>query len=252
MSFKSVKISFVIIEYHSVEDVIGCYSSIINLLPTNYNYEVIVSSNSIYSAEQQKKIILGDRKLRWVFNRKNGGFAYAMNQGLAFATGDIVVVINPDVKLIDSIEYMVNYLHDDNTIGIIAPQIINSKGEIQDSFRDFITPINFIKRHIKRILRRKHLINITEFPTKVDWVIGAFMMMSRKAYDSVKGLDEHYFLYCEDMDLCKRMHLKGYSVIYFPEVKIEYEGTRSARRSPKYAFIFIKSLFKYWCKFGIY
>lgn len=252
MSSEIIKISFIIIEYHSVEDVMTCYFSIINQLPVNYDYELIVSSNSIYSIEQQNKLILEDRSLRWVFNKKNGGFAYAMNQGLVLSTGDIVVLINPDVKFKGSIESMVSYLRNDNTIGIIAPQIINSKGEIQDSFRNFITPINFIKRHINRILRRKDFVNITKSPIKVDWVIGAFMMMSREAYNSVKGLDEHYFLYCEDMDLCKRMHLKGYSVIYFPNAKIEYEGTRSARRSSKYAVIFIKSLFRYWEKYGFY
>ena len=139
-----------------------------------------------------------------------------------------------------------------DTIGIIAPKIINVKGEVQDSFRDFITPMNFVERHMKRILGYKQRNELTEFPINVDWVIGAFMMISRKAYETVRGLDEHYFLYCEDMDLCKRMHLKGYDVVYYPMVEIEYEGTRSARRSLKYAGIFLQSLFRYWRKFGIW
>ena len=78
----------------------------------------------------------------------------------------------------------------------------------------------------------------------------SFMMMPRQAYEVVKGLDEYYFLYCEDMDFCKRIQLEGFSVVYYPESEIEYEGTRSARRSLKYACIFFKSLLRYWTKFG--
>ena len=87
--------------------------------------------------------------------------------------------------------------------------------------------------------------------TEVDWGIGAFMMMPRKAYEAVQGLDDGYFLYCEDMDICKRMQLNGYSVIYYPNAEIVYEGTRSARKSKKYARIFLQSLFRYWGKFGL-
>jgi len=84
----------------------------------------------------------------------------------------------------------------------------------------------------------------------MDWVCGAFMMMSRTSYTFAKGLDDGYFLYCEDMDLCKRMWLGGYKVIYYPMAEIEYEGTRSARYSLKYALVFLKSLLRYWRKFG--
>lgn len=72
----------------------------------------------------------------------------------------------------------------------------------------------------------------------VDWGIGAFMMMSRESYETVNGLDESYFLSREDMDLCRRIHLNGYSVVYYPGACGQYAGTCSARKSRKYAWIF--------------
>ena len=75
-------------------------------------------------------------------------------------------------------------------------------------------------------------------------------MISKKAYEAVCGMDEKYFLYCEDMDLCKKIHDKGYKVIYYPDAVVVYEGTRSARKSLKYACIFLSSLLHYWSKFG--
>lgn len=246
-----MKISFIIIEFFSIDEIEVCCRLIDDIMKLNtLEYELIISSNSLYSLKQQ--IQLKRRyEWKWLFNEKNGGFAYAMNQGLKAATGNILVIMNPDVKIKVGIENMIRYLLQHGEVGIIAPQIRNSAGVIQDSFRDFIIPFRFVKRHLDRLCKKK-LCNVPEYCIAVDWVIGAFMMMTRQTYEAVGGLDDGYFLYCEDMDLCKRMHLKGYSVVYYPEAVIEYEGTRSARHSWKYARIFLRSLFRYWRKFGVY
>ena len=243
-----MRISYIIIEYHSVEDSMACCDSIVNAVPANWNYEIIISSNSVYSVEQQQKILLNNKTVKWIFNDKNGGFAYAMNQGLKNATGDILVIMNPDVRIQKGLLEMLSYFQSQKKIGIIAPKIVNKCNVLQDSFREFITPQNFLLRHLKRLFSKAE-IGTDEKPKDVDWVIGAFMMTSRSAYEKVGGMDDKYFMYCEDMDWCKRMHLQGYSVIYYPQTVIEYEGTRSARHSWKYAWIFLKSLFRYWTKF---
>lgn len=245
-----MKLSFVIIEYHSVEDILICASSIHeNMKKVVYLYEIIVSSNSLYDAEKQKQLLTKYPQFKWRFNEKNGGFAYAMNKGLKIADGEILIILNPDVKLKFGIGDMIDFFTVHKEIGLIAPMIRNESGDIQDSFRDFITPLGFLLRHFGRIKRKKSA-QIYNKPMKVDWVCGAFMMMSRTSYKVSNGLDDGYFLYCEDMDFCKRIHLKGYDVVYYPMAEIEYEGTRSARKSWKYARIFLKSLLRYWMKFG--
>ena len=185
--------------------------------------------SSTYPVEEQVSIQANSQGEKWVFNARNGGFAYAMNEGLKAATGDVLIAMNPDVKIKTGLMGMVNYLLSDASIGLIAPRIVSSNGVVQDGEEKYDTD---------RVL-------------KVDWVIGAFMIMTRKSYEAVGGFDDGYFLYCEDMDLCKRMHQCGYSVVYYPDATIEYEGTRSARHSWKYARIFMMSLFRYWKKFGI-
>lgn len=244
-----MKLSFIIIEYYSLGESYESCASIRDLISPELNYEIVISSNSIYSKEEQKKILAESEGVKWVFNARNGGFAYAMNEGLKAATGDVLIAMNPDVKLKSGLVGMIDYLLSDASIGLIAPRIENAAGVVQDSYRDFITPMRFLKRHFSRLLHEKKHYE-TESILQVDWVIGAFMAMTRKAYETVGGFDDAYFLYCEDMDLCKRMHLEGYSVVYYPHAVIEYEGTRSARRSWKYARIFLKSLFRYWGKFG--
>lgn len=243
-------ISLIVIEYHSLEDIVHFWTSIQGHVGDNY--ELIISSNSLYSQEEKNRIVSKYPYALWLFNEKNGGFAYGMNEGLKVAHGDAFVVMNSDVKLKSSLELMNEYLQSHPLVGIIAPKIVDGNGTIQDSLRHYITPWGFIMRHLDGILHKRRL-DVKEFiePVSVDWVIGAFMMCRRDFYEKVGGLSDDYFMYCEDMDWCKRAHLAGYDVVYFPETVIEYKGTRAARRSWKYTKIFIKSLFTYWKKYGI-
>lgn len=243
------KVSLVIVEYFSIEDIIGCASSFF-CCDDFFECEIIISSNSQYDRAIQQQLEVKYPIFKWLFNQCNGGFAYAMNRGLEVATGDILVILNPDVRVRYGLNKMINYFDNHSTIGIVAPQIINSSGIIQDSCRCFITPYRFLKRHCQRFLLKNRFYTVPIKPKSVDWVIGAFMMMSRVSYRKVGGLDEGYFLYCEDMDLCARMYQNGYEVVYYPEAIIEYEGTRSARKSFKYARVFLVSLFRFWRKFG--
>lgn len=243
-------VSIIVIEFHSLEEIGDFLKSIKNKVEEDY--EVIVSSNSQYSEEEQKHINTSYPQVRWSFNERNGGFAYGMNEGLKVAKGDILVIMNPDVKLVSTLTPMINYLQSHPEVGLVAPKIVDENGTIQDSFRHYITPWGFIMRHLGGILHKRKL-NVKDFnePVSVDWVIGAFMMCRRDIYEKVGGLSEDYFMYCEDMDWCKRAHLAGYDVIYYPETVIEYKGTRAARRSWKYTKIFIKSLLTYWQKYGV-
>ena len=75
-------------------------------------------------------------------------------------------------------------------------------------------------------------------------------MVSKKAYELTQGMSEDYFMYAEDLDWCTRIRKKGLEIVYYPNAIIEYKGTRSARKSKKYAKIFLKSHITYWKKFG--
>ena len=89
-----------------------------------------------------------------------------MNQGLKVATGDILVIMNPDVRLKSGIGEMVEYFAAHEKIGLIAPMIRNTLGDIQDSYRHFITPWRFLVRHLVRVIGQKkyhHLLKKSKF-----------------------------------------------------------------------------------------
>ena len=243
-------LSIILIEYNSLDEIANCLSSLRECVQDEC--EIIVSSNSLYTLDNREKVRARFPGVKWSFNERNGGFAYGMNEGLKVAKGDVLIMMNPDVQLKSSLQPMIDYLQSHAEVGIIAPKILDKEGIIQDSFRSFITPWGFVLRHVGRMKDNGQL-HVKDYnrPVHSDWVIGAFMMCRRDFYEKVGGLSDDYFMYCEDMDWCKRARLAGYDVVYFPETTIEYKGTRAARQSWKYTKIFLNSLFTYWKKYGI-
>ena len=249
-----MKISIVIVEFNSLDELKRCAES----LQKGFSYEVelIASSNSCYSKPKQVEVQTLFPQFKWSFNEKNGGFAYAMNQGLKLATGDYLIIANPDCVFIDKLDEMVTFLHFHPEVGAIAPKIIEECGQVQDSCRHYISVQSFIWRQIRRKLTGKEVllnsgVDYSKAQT-VDWVIGAFIMVSRAVYEKTGGLSDDYFMYAEDMDWCTRIRLAGWEVVYYPKVKIQYKGTRSARKHTRSAKIFLNSLTTYWKKFGFF
>lgn len=247
-------LSIIIIEYLSLDEIKNCLEKIATHL-NNIDYEVIVSSNSLYDIHTQENIEKKYSGIQWRFNKENGGFAYGMNEGLKYAQGKYLAILNPDVIICNNLNPIIDFMEENPFVGAIAPQIIDEKGNIQDSCRPYVTLPRFIWRQIKRIFLRKDSVLQPHFDYSkiqtVDWLIGAFILVSRTAYKATGGLNSNFFMYAEDIDWCTRIRKCGYEIVYFPKVQIKYKGSRSARNSSKYAKIFLKSHIGYWRKYGL-
>lgn len=246
-----MKISVIIVEYFSIDEIRTCVTSFREQFP---DMEIIVSSNSLYSRKQQQLIQQEFNDCLWSFNEKNGGFAYGMNRGLELASGDYFIISNPDCIVKSGLLKMVQFLNNHKEVGAIAPKLIDDNGVLQDSCRRYVTIPRFIYRQIRRLLMHEDVvldksINYDIIQT-VDWVIGAFIMIPKIVYERTKGLCEDYFMYAEDIDWCTRIRRLGYEIVYYPKAEVLYKGSRNARKSLKYARIFLKSHFCYWKKFG--
>lgn len=258
---QSYDISFVIIEYHCIEDVKRCVNSIHEKCK-DISYEIIVSSNSTYPPEEQNAILKEFQGVRWIFNKENYGFAKAMNIGISNTSGNSIVIINPDVRLLESLISAYNYLMNNKDVGMIGPKIVDRYENIQDSCRNFVTPEKFFVRVSKRIYSQRDVLLRSNFDYSkiqpVDWVIGAFMMVKRETIKKVGLLDEEYFLYVEDMDWCKRFWDCGLKVVYYPNLVIEYKGDRksmspliSRKWANKYTLYHLRSYLRFLRKHGI-
>lgn len=240
-----MKISVILLEYYSIDEIKTAVESI---RQHDKECEIIVSSNSLYSVTEQKKVREAVPEAKWIFNKVNGGFGYGMTMGAQEASGEYVVFLNSDVILLDDFTSMIRYMEEHMNVGMIAPQLIDENGVVQDSYRKTITPWNFFWRHVERFMHIKHEQKRTD-PIIVDWVIGGFMLTKKSYFEMVGGFDyKTYFMYVEDMDLCHELKLKGLDTVYYPLITAQYVGTRAARINKKYTKIFLQSLFGYWKK----
>ncbi|HEV8714094.1 MAG TPA: glycosyltransferase family 2 protein [Candidatus Binatia bacterium] len=179
-----------------------------------------------------------------VVNLQNLGFARAVNQGLSRSQGRYIMLLNPDAELTaGSLRHMIADLDAHPAIGIIGPRIMNVDGTIQGSARAFpglctafFGRTSFLTRYFSRNpLSRRQVPALgarLEQPQPVDWVSGACMVIRRQAVEEVGGLDERFFLYWEDADLCWRLHKRGWQIIYDPQVCIIHSVGVSARQAP--------------------
>ena len=226
--------SFIIIEYHSINDIEKCINSI-DALNLNFEHEIIISSNSQYDNHKQRELLIKFPKIIWSFNTKNNGFAYGMNRGIAKSKGDFVILQNPDTRIIsgDFIE-MFNFIRKNN-VGVLGPKIINNDMVVQDSCRSFLTPVRLLKRLFFRYFFKKQNILYKKFDykkiQKVDWVIGGFMVIPKSTINQIEGLNEKYFMYVEDMAYCLSAWENNLKVVYYPEILICYEGDRKSAGS---------------------
>lgn len=248
-------ISFIIIEYLSLNDTIKLVESIKKRI-SGIDYEIIISSNSCYDEHFKIYAEKSIPEARWIFNSINGGFGYGMNQGIKKAIGKYFVFSNPDVILIDGFEKMIRFIDEYEYIGAIGPKIIDKNGVLQDSCRSYVSITHLLMRHFARLFAKKNIVYEKKFNYSliqtVDWLSGAFIMVKSDVIKKINGFDNGYFLYAEDMDLCTRIRVAGYEIVYFPEATIKFSGSRKARWRLKYALTFIKSHLKYWLKFGFF
>lgn len=248
-----VDLSIIIVEYYSLDEIQICVKSIQNKI--GVSHEIIVSSNSEYSSEQKESILSHSNGVIWLFNPHNGGFAYAMNEGLKKAKGKYLAIMNSDCTITSSLSGMIDFMNKNPFVGAIAPKMLDVDGNVQDTARKYVSLPRYIKRQIVRLMKHKVAVldkmDYNKVQT-VDWLIGAFIMVSSAAYEKTNGLDNAFFMYAEDLDWCTRIRQHSFEVVYYPRIIVIYKGTRRARNSYKYAKIFIRSHLLFWKKFGFF
>jgi GT2 family glycosyltransferase len=188
-----------------------------------------------------------------VVSERNGGFAYGNNVALqrAFAEGmpDYVHLVNPDTLLRKgAIEALVRFLESHPEAGIAGSSFENADGSVWPiAFRfpsmatEFASGLQWGPFSRNRIVAKQ----MTPVQQPIDWVAGASMMLRRKLLETIGGLDENYFLYYEETDLCFRAKAAGFTTWYVPESRVMHIGGQStqvtvrnqeAKRLPAYWF----------------
>lgn len=225
-------LSVIVVEYRSTEVVKDAVTSFRENL-ADFKYEIIVISNSVYGLELREKLKRDLPGVNFIFNEHNVGFSKANNQGMRRAIGEIILLINPDAKLLDrSVHFAVELMKSKQRVAIVGPLIIDKDGVVQDSCRDFMTGSRLLSRSYKRFFKLQSggIVEKKDLSRKqqVDWVSGACMLVRRASIKSVGYMDERYFMYMEDMDWCRTFWINGWEVWHEPKWRVEHNAGRGS------------------------
>jgi N-acetylglucosaminyl-diphospho-decaprenol L-rhamnosyltransferase len=235
----SPTLAIVIVTYNSREEIAGCLTSLIGHTEPFPTHVTVVDNQS------------SDGTLAYVRERwptvqaidagGNLGFARANNLGIAATTGEYVLLLNPDtVAPPGALHALVSVLAGRADAAIAGPRLVDEGHRPELSFGPPISPWGELQQKTVLALyhrRFRHVVHYVERRSREAgeraWVSGACLLIRRTDLAAAGGLDERFFMYTEDVDLCTSVRARGRKVLFVPEAEILHLRGRSAGRNPE-------------------
>ena len=178
--------------------------------------------------------------VRLIASDENLGYPRGNNLGITASSGRHVLILNPDTVLLNNtLPVMVDYLNNHIDVGVVGPQLLNPDGSVQSSRRRFPTLLTGLFESTwleplvpDSLLARYYVLDLPDDEENdVDWVTGACMMVPRRILDHVGLFDEAYFMYSEELDLCRRVCVAGWRIVYLPEAQVVHHVGKSSEQA---------------------
>ncbi len=180
--------------------------------------------------------------VRLLVNASNLGYTGGNNQGMSQAKGRYILILNPDTRPEPgAIRMMLEFMDSHPEVGAVGPLLLWPDGTVQPSRRRFpslatgLLESTLVQQFWKdnRVLRHYYCYDLPSgSPQPVDWVVGACLMLRRRAIDQVGLLDEAYFMYSEELDWCYRARRAGWLVYHLPQARVYHYHGKSSEQNP--------------------
>lgn len=174
-------------------------------------------------------------------NHQPRGFAVNHNRAFQHCATPWFAVLNPDLRILENVfSALLSGAQGDERLALLTPQVRNSQGFVEDSVRANLTPWAILNRRVRGRAENSMLYH------KFRWYAGMFLLLRSSAYLKVNGFDENFFLYCEDYDLCARLHLRSFKMRHIPEISVIHEAQRHSRTRIRYTWLHLGSIVRTW------
>lgn len=240
-----MKLSIIIVNWNTGPLLAGCVRSVLADLHTlevqdlgRHQTEIIIVDNNSSDESLDAALALCREfpQVTVLENRENGGFARANNQGIRRATGDYILLLNPDTEVKPgALSALLAFMDDHPRAGAVGPHILNSDETLQTS----CYPTPTLPREFWYLLHLDLLWPIAVYPMHrwplnrprpVDSLLGACLLARRAALDEIGAFDENFFMYSEEIDLCFRLRQAGWSLHWEPRARIVHYGGQSTKQ----------------------
>jgi GT2 family glycosyltransferase len=231
-------LSILIVSYKGWNRLVKCLESLDAFTGEKFSFEVIIVDNKSDDA-MISEIENRFKKFRFVHNTVNGGYANGCNLAARYAEGLYYLILNPDTVVSESeIERLLDKIKVNPNYGIVSCAQKNEKGKgciVTGEFPRFLN-LTGLQRSLFKIMRSADR-NVNAGLSLPDWVSGSVIMISRKNFEECGGMDEDFWMYFEDVDLCRRIRNLNLEVAYYKDITIEHNHGGSSRINLKTATI---------------
>jgi N-acetylglucosaminyl-diphospho-decaprenol L-rhamnosyltransferase len=228
------EVDVVVVSYNSRDQLRSCIEPITQIRGAH----AIVSDNASQDGSLET---IADLPVERIALPVNGGFSHGCNAGWRRGTSPYVLFLNPDARIDETaLARLVDVLESRPSAGAVAPRIAHDDGSLDYSQRRFpqlrstYAQAVFLHRLFPRAPWTDELVRdpaAYERTGTPDWVSGACILVRRAVLEQLGGFDEGFFMYCEDIDLCRRIWDAGWEVVFEPSALIVHEGGASAPRT---------------------
>jgi len=195
--------------------------------------------------------------VEYIYSNKNIGFGKGHNSILHKLTSEnkYHLILNPDVRFHPEIlEKLVLKMESNESFSMIAPRVLNSNNELLHTARRYPSLFELIFRFLgifkKFTIRGEYKNQNHKKSFSPDFVQGSFMLFKTEDLLRLEGFDERYFMYMEDVDICRKIDLSGKRKLYFPATEIIHTHRKGSSKEFRLFFIHISSIIKYFIKWG--
>ncbi len=242
-------LSVAVINYKNPPLLRLCLKSLLRNISKDFKCDITVID--IASSIETRNVVREEFKgINLISHPDNIGYTKGVNSAITSTKGDYILILNPDVIITPgSIETAYSFLKNNESVGLLGPELLNFDSSHQDSCFRYYSPLTVLAR--RSILGKlkffkdindnflMHDVDLTK-TQNADWIMGSAYMISRKAILKVGLLDERFFLYMSDVDWARRFWENGYRVVYYPESKMYHYH----RRGSKNRFDVLTALFR--------
>ncbi|RPH35005.1 glycosyltransferase family 2 protein [bacterium] len=248
-------ISIILVQHNNVELTCAALSSLQESQQGQYEVILIDNASQAFDESVYHGKFPGLRILR---NSTNDGFGKANNRAAREARGEILLFLNNDTLCQeDFTRHMEEIFQSDQAVGIVGPRLLNSDGSFQLSagglpsfWKETGDKLVYGLVHRKNPLVLRQVERAFSRRRDVGWVTGAALFIRTELFHRLGGFDEHFFMYFEDKDLCKRAANMGARVVYDPSISIVHlqGGSSSAGLSRLLSRVYRESQRRYYAR----
>ena len=188
-----------------------------------------------------------DVRIQVLHNEVPKGFGANHNAAFELCETDLYCVVNPDIELRQNPFPALVQALESPTVALAAPLVLGETGQIEDSWRQFPSPLDLALKAFSRYDGTyPEATKNTHFTP--DWVAGMFFLFTRHDYAALGGFDEGFFLYYEDVDICARLQVAQRGIIGCTDAQVVHKAQRASWHSWRYRRYHLTSIARYFSR----